>query len=84
MSGRIETLRDLIARHGKMPTDVRGPGINRSLYDAGLTSHASVNVLLAIEDEYDFEFPERLAKRATFESIGNLSAALNSVLGPEP
>jgi hypothetical protein len=28
-----------------------------SLYNAGLTSHPGVNVMLALEDEFDLEFP---------------------------
>lgn len=83
MSGRIETICDLLDRHGMLVTDVYGLGTSQSLYAAGLTSHACVNVMLAIEDEYDFEFPERLLKRATFETIRNLSEALDSVLGVE-
>ena len=41
-----------------------------------MSSHASVNVMLALEDEFDVEFPERFLKRTTFESIENLSVAL--------
>ncbi len=83
MSDRTETIRTLLAQHGKLATDVNMIGKDQSLYAAGLTSHASVNVMLAIEDEYDIEFPERLLKRATFETIGNLSEALDSVLGTQ-
>lgn len=81
MSSRISTIRNLLAREGKLAVDVSSLGIHQSLYGAGLTSHACVNVMLAIEDEYDFEFPELLLKRATFETIGNLTEALDSVLG---
>ena len=33
------------------------------LYEAGMTSHASVNVMLALEDAFDVEFPDRMLKR---------------------
>jgi acyl carrier protein len=46
------------------------------LYAAGLTSHASVELMLQLEDEFNIEFPERLLKRSTFESISSLSDAL--------
>jgi acyl carrier protein len=83
MGDRIKTIRNLIGQHGKLGIDADSIGVDESLYAAGLTSHASVNVMLAIEDEFDIEFPERLLKRATFETIGNLSVALDSLLGAE-
>ena len=41
------------------------------------------NLMLALEDEFDVEFPERLLKRSTFESVLNLREALESLLGTE-
>ena len=83
MDDRITTIRHLVGQHGKLTTDASAIGVDQSLYAAGLTSHGSVNVMLAIEDEFDIEFPERLLKRATFETIGNLSEALDGLLGAE-
>ena len=42
----------------------------------GMTSHASVNVMLALEDEFDVEFPDEMLKRSVFESIAAIAAAL--------
>ena len=39
------------------------------LYQAGMTSHASVNVMLALEAHFDVEFPDRMLRRSVFESI---------------
>ena len=50
--------------------------IEDDLYAAGLTSHASVELMLQLEDEFNIEFPERLLKRSTFESIASLNDAL--------
>lgn len=83
MNDRSTALRTILVKHGKLSVDARGIGIHDSLYAAGLTSHASVNVMLAIEDDFDIEFPERLLKRGTFESLGNLSDALAELLGAE-
>jgi acyl carrier protein len=35
-----------------------------------MSSHASVNVMLALEGEFEIEFPDHLLKRSVFESIG--------------
>ncbi len=49
------------------------------LFAAGMTSHASVNVMLALEDELDIEFPERLLKKSTFSSIASILDALDQL-----
>jgi acyl carrier protein len=50
------------------------------LYEAGMTSHASVNVMLGIEDAFDLEFPDEMLRRTTFQSIDAISAAVESLL----
>ena len=39
--------------------------------------------MLALESEFDTEFPANLLRRSTFESIDNLNLAVQDVLGPE-
>ena len=41
-----------------------------------MTSHASVNVMLALEDRFDIEFPDRMLNRSVFESIAAIERAL--------
>ena len=40
------------------------------LYELGMTSHASVEVMLALEDSFGIEFPDRMLRREVFESVG--------------
>ena len=82
-AARIEVIRTVLADHGRLGSSVADIALTDNLYNAGLTSHASVNVMLALEDEFDVEFPESLLKRATFESIENLRSALDELLGVE-
>jgi acyl carrier protein len=49
------------------------------LYQAGMTSHASVNVMLALEGQFDIEFPDRMLKRGVFESIAAIRAAVDEL-----
>jgi acyl carrier protein len=51
------------------------------LYQAGMTSHASVNVMLALEDEFDIEFPEAMLRKSTFESVAAIRVALGELTG---
>ena len=52
---------------------------NADLFDAGMTSHASVNVMLALEEAFDFEFPENMLKKSTFESIAAIRSGVLEV-----
>lgn len=80
MTDRTATIRTIIGAHGRLGTDIATLDDDASLYEAGLTSHASVNVMLAIEDEWGIEFPEHLLKRSTFETVANLRAALDELV----
>ena len=46
------------------------------LFAAGMTSHASVNVMLALEERFDIEFPEPMLRKRTFESVRSIADAL--------
>ena len=74
-------IRGVVARHGKLAVDVDTLGDDDDLYRAGLTSHASVNLMLALEDEFDVEFPERMLRRQTFESVRAMLDAIEELLG---
>lgn len=50
------------------------------LYAAGLTSLATVQVILAIEGEFGFEIPDRMLTRRLFSSVDSIAAAVNELL----
>ncbi len=49
------------------------------LYAVGLTSHATIELMLALEEAFDIEFPDRLLRRGTFSSIGTIAEALAEI-----
>ena len=73
-------VRDIVREHGRLAVDVATLSDDDSLYEAGMTSHASVNVMLALEDAFDVEFPDELLTRATFQSIDSLAAAVGPLV----
>jgi holo-[acyl-carrier protein] synthase len=83
LTERTDAIRNVLAKHGRLSVPVTDLGDDTNLYGAGLTSHATVNVMLALENEFDTEFPVSLLRRSTFESIDNLDAALEDVLGSQ-
>ncbi len=78
-----DRVRKVVGAHGRLSADALQLDREADLYRVGLTSHASVNLMLALEDEFDVEFPERMLRRTTFESIALISAALLELRGDE-
>ena len=74
-----DQIRHIIQEHGRLPIDVGALDDNADLYQAGMTSHASVNVMLGLEDAFDIEFPDRMLKRSVFESVAAIRAALTEL-----
>ena len=73
-------IREILSTHGRLSADVSALSDDADLYDAGLTSLITVNLLLAIEDHFDVEFPDELLSRRTFQSIDALSEAVEGLV----
>jgi acyl carrier protein len=75
-----EQIRDILQTHGRLSIQVTELNNDSDLYDAGLTSLITVNLLLAIEDHFDVEFPDELLSRRTFQSIDALAEAVEDLV----
>lgn len=75
----IETIRQLIAEHGRLPVAADTIRADQDLYAAGLTSFAAVQLMLAIEDRFDVEFPETMLNRRSFASMDSIAGCLTSL-----
>jgi acyl carrier protein len=74
-----DDIRQILTEHGRLASGVDTLSREADLYQAGMTSHASVNVMLALEDRFDVEFPDRMLTRSVFASIAAISAALGEL-----
>jgi acyl carrier protein len=72
----VDRIREVLAEHARLAVDVSGLSETDDLYSHGMTSHASVNVMLGLEEAFDVEFPDRLLRRDTFASIQAINEAL--------
>ena len=72
-------IRSILAEHARLSVDVETLADSDDLYAAGMTSHASVTVMLACEDEWDIEFPQQMLKKSTFASVEAIAAALDEL-----
>jgi len=73
-------IRRVLRDHGRLAVDPDKLGADADLYQSGMTSHASVNVMLALEGEFDVEFPDHMLKRNVFRSIGSIERALRELI----
>ena len=55
-----EGVRLVLKDYGRLSVDVETLSEQADLYQAGMTSHASVNLMLALEDHFDVEFPDHM------------------------
>lgn len=73
-------IREILKEHARLAIDLAALDDAADLYQAGMTSHASVNVMLALEGNFDVEFPDRMLKRKVFESVDSIRQALNELM----
>lgn len=69
----------MIKAHARLPVDPEELAEDDDLFQAGMTSQASVNLMLGLEDAFDVEFPDRMLTRSVFESVATIRAALDEL-----
>ena len=73
-------MRAILAQVARLDVDVDHLDPRADLFEVGLTSHASVNVMLALEAAFDFEYPDSMLRKATFASIEAIVSGLHACL----
>jgi acyl carrier protein len=73
-------IRAILSEHAKLTLDVKALADEADLYEVGMTSHASVNVMLALEGRFDIEFPDRMLRRGVFSSISSMCRAVEELV----
>ena len=69
-------IRQVLKEHARLTQEALDLKEDDDLYEAGMTSHASVNVMLALEGEFDVEFPDQMLTRTVFSSIRSIQTAI--------
>jgi acyl carrier protein len=72
-----EIIRTVLREHGRLAIPMEQLSAGDDLFAAGLDSTAVVSVMLALEDRFDIEIPDRLLTRRSFSSL----AALEQLVG---
>lgn len=76
-----ERIREVLSDHARLPVDVASVDDHADLFQAGMSSHASVNVMLALENAFDVEFPDRMLTRDAFDSVDAIASAICELQG---
>jgi acyl carrier protein len=75
-----DRIRTIIRNHAGLPVAAEDLEDSTDLYRAGMTSHASVLLMIALENEFGIEFPEHMLSRDVFETIDTIASAIESVV----
>lgn len=73
-----------MTEHARLLVDVDSLSDEADLYEAGLTSLSTVNLMLALEEHFNVEFLDRMLGRKTFGSIRSLNDAIAELLAGQP
>ena len=73
-------IRSILREHGSFAQDPGEIGDDADLYQLGMTSHASVRVMLALESAFEIEFPDRMLTKSVFESVAAIGRAIEELL----
>jgi acyl carrier protein len=73
-------IRAVLRNQGRIPGDMDSIADDANLFTSGLTSLASVDVILALEERFGIEFPDHMMHRRTFESISSIASAVQGLL----
>jgi acyl carrier protein len=76
-----QKIRDIVIAHAKLSIDPNALEDASDLYEAGMSSQASVHLMLALENEFDVEFPDSLLTRDVFRTIDSIAAAVTQIAG---
>jgi acyl carrier protein len=76
-------IRGVLSERAGLGVPVDSLADEADLFAAGMTSHASVNLMLALEDAFGLEFPDRMLTREVFVSVSSIAAAIAELSEPE-
>ncbi|HWG75670.1 MAG TPA: hypothetical protein VN660_02635 [Steroidobacteraceae bacterium] len=69
-------IRNVLRVHGCLRRDPLSLSNYDDLYEAGMNPHASAHVMLALEREFDLEFPEQVLNPRLLGNIDSIASTL--------
>lgn len=77
-----QDIRDVLDSLEAMAGLAAGLGEDDQLFDKGLDSFGSVQLMLALEEQFDIEFPDHLLNRRSFSTIRIIRETVSGLVMP--
>jgi acyl carrier protein len=74
-----DRIRKIVKDHAGLGLEFEKVDYATDLYRAGMTSYASVVLMIALENEFELEFPDGMLSRRVFGSIDSIADAIESL-----
>jgi acyl carrier protein len=75
-----DKIKQIVEDHAGLAAKIDSLDSSTDLYSAGMTSHSSVTLMLALENDFGVEFPPDLLNRSVFESIDSIALAIEGLI----
>lgn len=75
-----DQLRTIVGSHARLSLPIAEIGDSTDLYRAGMSSQASVVLMMAVESEFALEFPDEMLSRDVFSNIDSIASAIETVM----
>lgn len=79
MSSTSDRVRSVLKQHAKLTVDAATLADNDDLYAVGLSSFSTVQLMLALEEEFNIEIPDKMLNRRSFESVAAITTVVETV-----
>lgn len=76
----MEEIRNIVIESAQLPINAQQISDKMDLDDAGITSLGRMNVIVALEDRLQINFPDDMMTRKNFSSIDAMSKTVSAVL----
>ena len=74
-----DRVRRVLSENAHLAVDPGALTEDADLYRAGMSSLSTVNVMMALEEEFCVEFPDNMLQPSTFQSVSSIRSALNQL-----
>jgi acyl carrier protein len=78
-----DRIRNIVRNHAGLNLPLKDIEDSTDLYYAGMSSQASVVLMIAVESQFGLEFPDAMLNRDVFANIETIADAVECVLGDE-
>ncbi|MGO9198003.1 MAG: acyl carrier protein [Acidimicrobiales bacterium] len=75
-----QEVRRVLDQYGRLSVPMAELADSDELYRVGMTSHAAVSVMLALEAAFKVQFPDAMLRQNTFSSVDAIAAAVGLLI----